>query len=111
MINNIPSSLNLRLIRSCPVCNQEYRQAMVQVLDESEYGFLTYATCNACGANLLARFSTLPQGLVGNAILTDLKAEEVMDYALTEDISEDDVIYIQQAISKKDLLNSIKKAS
>ncbi|PWB39013.1 MAG: hypothetical protein C3F02_00130 [Parcubacteria group bacterium] len=111
MLNNIPSSLNLRLIRSCPVCNQEYRQSMIQVLDESEMGFLTYATCSTCGANLLTKFSSLPQGVIGNAILTDLRAEEVLEFADREVLTEDDVLYIQQVISKKDLLNSIKKIS
>lgn len=109
MLNNIPSSLNLRLIRSCPICNQEYRQSMVQVLEENDMGFLTYASCASCGANLLTKFSTLPQGLVGNAILTDLKAEEVLDFASGDVISDDEVLYIQQAISKKNLINQIKK--
>lgn len=108
MLNNFSSSLNLRLIKSCPVCNQEYRQSMIQVLDESELGFLTYATCSTCGANLLTRFSSLPQGVIGNAILTDLQAEEVLDFADSEALTEDDVLAIQQFISHKELINNIK---
>ncbi len=108
MVNNFNPSLNLRLIRRCPICNIEYKQSMIQVLDENEFGLLTYATCNSCGSNLLTKFSSLPQGVVGNAILTDLKSEEVLEFAAGDDISDDDVLYIQQAISKKDLINKFK---
>ncbi|PLX25218.1 hypothetical protein C0580_02935 [Candidatus Parcubacteria bacterium] len=82
---------------------------MVQVLDESEYGVLTYATCNSCGANLLAKFASLPQGVVGNAILTDLKPQEVMDFAGDDNIADDDVLDLQYLISKKELVNNLKK--
>jgi len=110
MINNFNSSLNLKLIKRCPVCAQDYHQSMIQVLDESEYGVLTYSTCNNCHSNLLTKFSSLPQGIVGNAILTDLQVQEVMDFAKLDDLGEDDVIYIQQALSQKDLIKNFKKS-
>lgn len=102
---NLP--INLRLIKKCPVCQHEYKQNMVQVLDESEYGVLTYATCINCGANLLTKFSSMPQGVVGNAILTDLKPDEVMDFADTDELTEDEVLAIQQIIYKKELINNL----
>ncbi len=101
---NLP--LNLRLIKKCPVCQHEYKQSMVQVLDESEYGILTYATCVNCGANLLTKFASMPQGVVGNAILTDLKAYEVMDFVNTDELTADEVLAIQQIIYKKELINN-----
>ncbi len=109
MVENFNSSLNLRLIRKCPVCNTAYQQSMIQVLDESEFGVLTYATCNRCGANLLAKFASLPQGVVGNAILTDLKPQEVMDFASNDSVSDNDVLDIQYMISKKELVSNLKK--
>lgn len=109
MLNNLPPSLNLRLIRSCPICNQEYHQSMVQVLEETDMGFLTYATCSSCGASLLTKFSSLPQGVIGNAILTDLQAEEVLDFAERDELTEDDVLSIQQALTHKQLFNQLKK--
>ena len=110
MLNNFNSSLNLKLIRRCPVCSQDYQQSMIQVLDENEYGVLTYSTCHNCGSNLLTRFTSMPQGVVGNAILTDLLSSEVMDFAKLEELAEDDVIFIQQALSQKDLIKSFKKS-
>ena len=32
MISNPDMSLNLRLIKKCPVCELEYKQSMIQVL-------------------------------------------------------------------------------
>ncbi|MBU1203265.1 Lar family restriction alleviation protein [Patescibacteria group bacterium] len=109
MINNLNSPLNLRLIKNCPICSSEYRQPNIQVLDESEYSVLTYASCHSCGANLLTKFAGLPQGVIGNAILTDLSPQEVMDFALLDDMDADDVLDIQHLLSKKELINNLKK--
>ncbi|MBT4850298.1 hypothetical protein HON36_05635 [Candidatus Parcubacteria bacterium] len=103
------SPLNLRLIKKCPICNVDYQQSMIQVLDESEYGVLTYATCKSCGANLLTKFASLPQGVIGNAILTDLTPQEVLEFADGDGINDDDVLDIQHLLSKKELVNNFKK--
>lgn len=109
MINDYNSSLNLKLIRRCPVCQHGYKQSMIQILDENELGMLTYATCDNCEANLLTRFSSMPHGVVGNAILTDLKPEEVLEYADEIDLTSDDVLEIQQSVNSKDLFKNINK--
>lgn len=109
MMSNMNSPLNLRLIKKCPICNADYQQSMIQVLDESEYGILTYATCNSCGANLLTKFASLPQGVIGNAILTDLTPSEVLEFADGDDVNDDDVLDIQHLLSKKELVNNFKK--
>lgn len=107
MLSHLP--INLRLIRKCPVCSNDYQQSMIQVLDETELGVLTYATCSKCGANLLTKLSSVPQGVVGNAILTDLKPQEVMDYAIGDDLSADDVLTMRELINNKELINKFKE--
>lgn len=107
MLHNLP--LNLRLIRKCPVCSYEYQSSMVQVLDESELGILTYATCSHCGANLLTKFASVPQGVVGNAILTDLKPQEVMDFTVGDDLTADQVLALQEIIKEKNLIKKFKE--
>lgn len=109
MINSLNSSANLRLIKKCPICSSDYRESMIQILDESEYGVLTYATCSSCGANLLTKFTTLPQGVIGNAILTDLSPAEVLDFATDSDINADEVLTIQHLLGKKELIKNLKK--
>jgi len=109
MINNFHSPLNLNLIKKCPICSSDYRQTDVQILDENEFGVLTYATCLSCKANLLTKFTSLPQGVIGNAILTDLSPQEVLDFAEDSDIEADDVLDIQAMLSKKELIKNLKR--
>ena len=110
MINNFNPSQNLRLIKQCPICNTDYIQSQMQVLDESEFGVLTYISCRTCGANLLTKFASFPQGLIGNAILTDLEAQEVMDFANMSELTADEVLEIQQNFMAKDIIDKIKKS-
>jgi len=109
MINNYNSPLNLKLIKKCPICSADYQESMVQILDENEFGVLTYVSCTSCKANLLTKFSSLPQGVIGNAILTDLSPQEVLDFAVGDDMDADNVLDIQAMLSKKELINNLKK--
>ena len=102
-MDNLP--LNLRLIKHCPVCQREYQRTLVQILSENEFGLLTHVTCAHCGAHLLTRLATMPQGLVGNSILTDLQADEVMSFIAHDEISIDDVLRIHQLLENKQLIN------
>lgn len=108
-LNNNPS--NLKIVRRCPVCTSEYNQNKIQVLEESEYGLLTYVTCQDCGANLLTKISSLAQGLVGQAILTDLQAAEVLNFAIGDDLTADEVLKIQENIYNKQLINQFRLKS
>lgn len=106
---NFNSHLGLKLIKKCPVCQADYQQATIQVLEESEYGLLTYASCQSCGANLLTKFSSLPQGVIGNAILTDLKPQEVLDFTTQKGLSADEVLDVQYLLDKKELITNLRK--
>ena len=108
MINS-NSPLNIKLIKKCPVCANDYNQSQIQVLHESDYGILTYATCKKCSSNLLTKFSSLPQGIVGNAILTDLKPQEVIDFAIGDDLEADQILDMQKMIKDNSLINNFKE--
>jgi len=105
MINS-NSPLNIKLIKKCPVCTQEYQQSTIQILEENEYGLLTYASCHKCGSNLLTKFSSLPQGIIGNAILTDLKPQEVMDFVAGYELEADQILDMQEMIHTNKLINN-----
>ena len=109
MINSFNSPTNLHLIKKCPICSADYEQSSVQVLDENEFGVLTYASCHSCRANLLTKFTSLPQGVIGNAILTDLSPQEVLDFAAKSPVEADEVLDIQAMLSKKELIKNFKK--
>ncbi len=107
-MNHFNLPINLRLIRTCPICNADYQQAAIQVLDESEFGVLTYATCQSCGANLLTRLAAMPQGVIGNAILTDLTPTEVSNFSDSDDLTGDDVLSIHESLANKQLIKILK---
>ena len=109
MINSFNSPINLHLIKKCPICSADYQPSNVQVLDENELGILTYASCLSCRANLLTKFTSLPQGVIGNAILTDLSPQEVLDFATKSALEADEVLDIQAMLSKKELIKNFKK--
>lgn len=102
MLDNLP--LNLRLLKHCPVCQREYKASLVQILSENESGMLTYMTCAFCGAHLLTKLSAMPQGIVGNAILTDLLADEVMPFTAFDEISGEDVLQVHNLLNNKQFI-------
>lgn len=104
-MDNLP--LNLRLIKHCPVCQREYQKTLVQILSENEFGLLTHVTCAHCGAHLLTRLASMPQGVIGNSILTDLQADEVMGFITFDEISADDVLSVHQLLDNKELINKL----
>lgn len=109
MGDNFNLPLNLRLIRHCPICQHEFNQQSIQVLHENDLGALTYMVCGFCGARLLTKLSSLPQGVVGNAILTDLKPEEVLDFVGQADsIQADDVLAVHKLINQQEFFKAIK---
>lgn len=72
---------SLKLIQSCPLCGRDYQDNRLQIIDEAENELLAYLSCQTCQGRVLARVTILPQGLVGNAILTDLESDEVSRFS------------------------------
>lgn len=89
---------SIRLIQKCPVCNHDYLEGRIQILEEGEASFLAYLTCGFCHSSIIVRVMTLPHGLVGNAILTDLSSGEVTKFSETEIVKGDDVLQIYQEL-------------
>ena len=99
----------MRLIQKCPVCNQDYSTGRIQILDEEGNSFLAYLTCSNCQSSILVRVMTLPHGLVGNAILTDLASDEVMLFSEDSRVSSNDVLTIHDYLIKQgDFVQKLK---
>ena len=109
-INNPQGQFSLRLIQKCPVCNSDYSNGRIQILDEGNNSFLAYLTCVNCHSSILVRVMTLPHGLVGNAILTDLGSEEVVFFSDGDEVSGDEVLTIHDYLAnKKDFIQHLKE--
>jgi len=91
---------SLKLIQKCPVCNHDYIEGKIQILEEVDSSFLAYLTCGHCHSSIIVRVMTLPHGMVGNAILTDLSSEEVGKFAEAEVISSNEVLAVHQEVGK-----------
>jgi transcription elongation factor Elf1 len=98
---------NIRMMQRCPMCRAEQVSANVEILEEVGSGFLAYLSCTRCGASLIVRVAAMPQGLVGNAILTDLSSDEVVRFATTDNVSADDVLQAWELGTSEKLLAAI----
>lgn len=100
MIQDQKGQFSLRLIQRCPVCNGDYTESRLEILDEDEKSFLVYMSCGFCSSSLIVRVVTLPHGLIGNAILTDLSAPEVLSYSDSPTVLGNHVLEIHELINK-----------
>jgi hypothetical protein len=80
----------------------------VQIIDERGNSFLAYLTCAFCHSNLIVRVMSLPQGLIGSAILTDLLPTEVLRFSEDPPLSLDDILAVHQAMQINELFNYLK---
>ncbi|MFW0837965.1 MAG: hypothetical protein ACKKL5_03110 [Candidatus Komeilibacteria bacterium] len=87
---------SIRLVQQCPVCNRQYQENRVQIIAEDNNTFLAYMTCHFCQSNIIVRVFSLPQGLVGSAILTDLAPTEVLHFMNQSVVSANDVLAVHQ---------------
>lgn len=96
---------SIRLVQNCPVCDRKYQPNRVQIIDEFGNSFLAYLTCNFCYSNLIVKVISMPQGLIGNAILTDLTPEEVLRFSDGVKVSGDDILNVHQSLSNNEIYN------
>ncbi len=70
-------NFHLRLIQSCPVCGNDYQEPMLRLLGEGERDVFAHLTCGQCHSKILVKVVMTQNGVIGNALLTDLFPEEV----------------------------------
>ncbi len=106
-MNHNSHFLSLKLIQKCPACNNQFQQATVTILDESEFSLLAHLHCLNCSVNLLANVVTMPQGMVGNAILVDLRSDEAPEVIARSALTEDDFLNLYQQVTDSNFINSL----
>ncbi len=93
MSNN---NFHLKLIQSCPVCGREYQEPMLKLIGEGNKDVLAHITCDQCQSKLLVKVVMTANGLVGNALLTDLFPEEVDRFNKTKTIDANFVLAVHK---------------
>ena len=95
---------NPTLITHCPVCNFRYDPLEARVLEEGDSAHLVYIRCRDCKSSILAVIVSSNMGISSIGLITDLNADDVMDFRTAKLISADDVIEVHQFLSKEKVL-------
>ena len=100
-------NLSLKLIQRCPACNAAFQQAQISIVQETDFTLLAHMQCQQCRVNLLANVVNMPQGLVGNAILTDIQLEEVGKLLDFEAMEDNYFLNVYNFVRQKDLWHQL----
>lgn len=96
-----------KLIQKCPICGQEYNHNKIKILESQDLYILSYLKCTNCNSGLALKILMLPHGMVGQAIVTELDAEELKDIKKNnQPIVSEDVLYIYNFFKKGEGLPS-----
>ncbi len=100
-----------KILQKCPVCGADYDAKKVQLIDAEDLSILSYFKCETCLSGIALKIMIMPHGLVGQAIVTDLEANEIMNYKNKKDlVNSKDVLEVYSFFkSKNDLMQEIKK--
>jgi len=92
---------NPTLITHCPVCNQRYDPLEARILEEGDNAHLVYISCRDCRSAILAVIVANNMGISSLGLITDLSADDVMNFKSDTPVSVDDVIEVHNLWSKE----------
>ena len=103
-MNHSAHQLSLRLLQHCPSCKAGLSESNINILSETENHLLIHLTCSQCHANHLTHIIQQAQGLMGNAIVTDLSYQETLRCMRNESMTEDAFLELYRAIHQEDFM-------
>lgn len=106
-LNSSRRDASLLLVKQCPLCNRAYLPEHLVVLDDTGGTFLAHLSCSNCGSHLIIRVVASPNGLIGTASITDLLADEVMNFNDNEVVTADDVLDLSDIIKENSLFTRL----
>ncbi len=83
---------SLRLMKQCPVCEQEYLLESLQVIEQNQESKLIHMTCPHCAHAMLAVVLFTRLGMSSIGVLTDLTALDVKKFSQKQPVSENDIL-------------------
>lgn len=107
----IPAShqLSLRLMEKCPACRSVVPVKNIHILDETEMNMLAHLACSQCYNKYLTYIVHHPNGLVGNAVLTDLTYDETLLFLSEKRMDEDTFLNLYQLVRRDDFITNLAK--
>lgn len=105
----VPAShqLSLHLMEKCPACRSAIPMQNIHILDETEMNMLAHLSCTRCNNKYLTYIMHQPNGLIGNAVLTDLTYDETISSLGAKRIDEDTVLALYQRTHRPDFINEL----
>ncbi len=100
-----PSINNLESLAKCPICNKNYGQTNILVLEDSDRKKTLHVTCRSCNVSSLVFISSGKMGIVSLGMLTDLTTEEARLIFKGEAVSTDQVIDVHEYLKNTKEVN------
>ena len=105
-MNESSHQLSLRLIERCPSCHARVPRGNIHIIDETDRDLLTHLNCAQCRGMYLTLIVHRSEGLIGNAIATDLTYDETLAVRERQQLGEDEFLTLYRMINNGDLLSN-----
>jgi hypothetical protein len=93
---------SLKLMKKCPLCEHDYEENKIVLLDEYKNNHLVHVTCPECNNAILHMALSSSLGMNAIGIITDLSAMEVARFKMRPEINEDNLLDFHKFIKESD---------
>jgi hypothetical protein len=101
--------ISKKLLQKCPICGENYNYSKIKLLEANDSHILSFFKCQKCESGIAMKILLLPTGMIGQAVLTDLEADEIMRFKKRANITSSDVLYVYDFMKQSgDVLKEIK---
>ncbi len=101
--------ISKKILQKCPICGEDYNYSKIKLLEANDSHILSFFKCQKCESGIAMKILLLPTGMIGQAVLTDLEADEIMKFKKKANITSSDVLYVYNFFEKEnDILREIK---
>lgn len=96
-----PQMSGLKLLKDCPVCQTNFEQTDIRVVETHHNVHLLHITCSSCTHAILSLFAISQLGMSSLGMATDLSASDAERVLAAAPIHEDEVLMFHRFLSGK----------
>jgi hypothetical protein len=100
--------LSLKLLERCPSCRASIPSANIHIIDETDTQVIAHVLCPRCAAKHLASITHQPNGIIGNAIPTDLSYTETLSMLEEVPLTDDQVLALYTKIHASNFITELQ---
>ncbi len=87
-----PQHSGMQLLKDCPVCQTNFQQSDVRIVDTYDNVHLLHVTCSSCTHAILSLFAVSQFGMSSVGMATDLSAKDAERILDSAPIHEDELL-------------------